>query len=99
MIINCNIRIHVKDSLNFISKRFTDFILRQLRSHFQLRAQELLMRELNNRLITKANGRGLWTPLKPTIDYLTTVGISSGSVLEVDYDYKEETNEEFERTE
>ena len=69
-----------------------NFILRNLRSRLQFRAQELLSRELNSRLNTKANGRDLWTPLRPTIDYLTTVGISSGSVLEIDYDYQEEIN-------
>ena len=40
------------------------------------------------RLFTKADGRDLWTPIKPTIDYLTTVGISSGSVLGDDNDYE-----------
>ena len=69
---------------------FANFILRNLRSRIQFRAQELLSRELSNRLNTKANGRDLWTPLRPTINYLTTVGISSGSVLEIDYDYQEE---------
>ena len=48
----------------------------------------MLLRELKARLFTKANGRDLWTPIKPTIDYLTTVGISSGSVLTDDNDYE-----------
>ena len=61
---------------------------RNLRSLIQLRAEELLLRELKARLFTKANGRDLWTPIKPTIDYLTTVGISSGSVLGDDNDYE-----------
>ena len=59
-----------------------------MRSYIQLRVEELLLRELKARLFTNATGRDLWTPIKPTIDYLQTVGISSGSVLGGDDDYE-----------
>ena len=61
----------------------------------QFRTHQLLSSGLQTRLLTEAHGRKLWTPLKPTIDYLSTVGISSGSVLDATYDYEEETEEGF----
>jgi len=62
--------------------------MKNLRSYIQLRAEELLLKQLKASLSTNANGRELWTPIKPTIDFLTTVGISSGSVLGEDNDYE-----------
>ena len=59
-----------------------------MRSYIQLRVEELLLRELKARLFTNATERDLWTPIKLTIDYLQTVGISSGSVSGGDDDYE-----------
>ena len=41
---------------------------------------------------TNGKGRNIWNPLTPTIDYLNTVGISSGSVLDSGYDPNYHTN-------
>ena len=85
--------------INFVN--FPAFILlinifhRNLRVAIQFRTHQLLSSGLQTRLLTEAQGRKLWTTLKPTIDYLSTVGISSGSVLDATYDYEEETEEGF----
>ena len=57
----------------------------------QTRTEQLLFKELQNRLSNKAHGRNLWTPLRPTINDLNTVGVGSGSVLDIEYDYDQET--------
>ena len=37
-------------------------------------------------MLTEGHGRGFWNPIKPTIDYVETVGISSGTVLDAEYE-------------
>ena len=61
-----------------------NYIHRYVRLAIQARIQQLLSRELT--LLTEGHGRAFWNPIKPTIDYVETVGISSGTVLDAEYE-------------
>ena len=64
--------------------QFDDYIRRYVRLAIQARIQQILSKELM--MLTEGHGRGFWNPIKPTIDYVETVGISSGTVLDAEYE-------------